>query len=87
MFLQYCRNLHFEEKPDYDYLTKLFTQIMEKNNIVDDKLYDWDNIDTKLIKQPFIFQFKKESNSDDSNKVQKEEEASSVNKKAQKDNI
>ena len=85
MFLQYYRNLHFEEKPDYDYLTKLFTQIMEKNNIIDDKLYDWDYIDTKLIKQPFIFQFKKESNSDDSNKVQKEED-SNLNQK-QKDNI
>ena len=85
MFLQYCRNLHFEEKPDYDYLTKLFIQIMEKNNIIDDKLYDWDYIDTKLIKQPLIFQFKKESNSDDSNKVQKEED-SNLNQK-QKDNI
>ena len=85
MFLQYCRNLHFEEKPDYDYLTKLFTQIMEKNNIIDDKLYDWDYIDTKLIKQPFILQFKKESNSDYSNKVQKEED-SNLNQK-QKDNI
>ena len=78
MFLQYCRNLHFEEKPD---LIKLFTQIMEKNNIIDDKLYDWDYIDTKLIKQPFIFQFKKESNSDDSNKVQKEED-SNLNQKS-----
>ena len=58
---------------------------MEKNNIIDDKLYDWDYIDTKLIKQPFIFQFKKESNSDDSNKVQKEED-SNLNQK-QKDNI
>ena len=54
---------------------------MEKNNIIDDKLYDWDYIDTKLIKQPFIFQFKKESNSDDSNKVQKEED-SNLNQKS-----
>lgn len=40
-FLQYCRNLQFEEKPDYNYLRSLFKNIMAKNSYENDGEYDW----------------------------------------------
>lgn len=30
-FIEYSRNLRFEEKPDFDYLSKLLKQILNKN--------------------------------------------------------
>ena len=30
-FYEYSRNLRFEEKPDFDYLSKLLKQILNKN--------------------------------------------------------
>jgi casein kinase 1 len=40
-FLTYCRNLKFEEKPDYNYLRKLLRDIMHKNGFENDYQYDW----------------------------------------------
>jgi len=40
-YLSYCRNLKFEEKPDYTYLRKLFKDLMHKNGFECDYLYDW----------------------------------------------
>jgi len=40
-YLQYCRGLKFEEKPDYNYLRKLFKDIMHKNGFEYDYNYDW----------------------------------------------
>jgi hypothetical protein len=41
MYLNYCRNLKFEEKPDYNYLRKLFKDVMYRNNYENDYMYDW----------------------------------------------
>jgi len=41
MYLNYCRNLKFEEKPDYSYLRKLFKDVMYRNNFENDYMYDW----------------------------------------------
>ena len=41
LYLNYCRNLKFEEKPDYNYCRKLFKDVMNKNNIENDYMYDW----------------------------------------------
>lgn len=40
-YLQYCRNMQFEEKPDYNYLRQLFKNIMAKHSFENDQEYDW----------------------------------------------
>lgn len=35
-YLQYCRNLRFEEKPDYNYLRNLFRGLMERSGYSND---------------------------------------------------
>eukprot|EP01129_Flabellula_baltica_P014255 TRINITY_DN6786_c0_g1_i1.p1 TRINITY_DN6786_c0_g1~~TRINITY_DN6786_c0_g1_i1.p1 ORF type:complete len:320 (-),score=69.29 TRINITY_DN6786_c0_g1_i1:24-983(-) len=40
-YIRYCRNLRFEETPDYEYLRQLFLSCMEQNNIDHDYEYDW----------------------------------------------
>ena len=40
-YLMYCRNLKFEEKPDYNYLRKLFKDLMSRNGFDNDYNYDW----------------------------------------------
>jgi casein kinase 1 len=39
--MNYCRNLKFEDKPDYQYLRKLFTTVFAKNAYELDFAYDW----------------------------------------------
>jgi len=42
-FIQYCRNLCFNEKPNYDYLISLFQIMLEKNKLTEDTIiYDWE---------------------------------------------
>ncbi|KAI9706307.1 MAG: casein kinase I [Bogoriella megaspora] len=40
-YLQYVRNLGFEDTPDYDYLRDLFTQALKNTPEVEDGEYDW----------------------------------------------
>ena len=40
-YLQYVRELGFEDTPDYDYLRGLFDTIMKKEGNSDDGQYDW----------------------------------------------
>ena len=41
MFLEYNKNIKYEEKPDYKYLHNLIEKIMDENNIKNDYIYDW----------------------------------------------
>jgi len=41
IYLNYCRGLKFEEKPDYGYLRKIFKDLMQKNGFECDYNYDW----------------------------------------------
>ena len=41
IYLQYCRNLKFEERPDYNYMRKIFKDLMYKNGYEFDYQYDW----------------------------------------------
>eukprot|EP00732_Lithocolla_globosa_P002772 Lithocolla_globosa_v1_NODE_1941_length_2247_cov_21.336223.p1 type:complete len:354 gc:universal NODE_1941_length_2247_cov_21.336223:1100-39(-) len=47
-YVNYARNLKFEESPDYDYLMKLLNTVMKKGNIKEDGNYDW----MQLIERP-----------------------------------
>jgi hypothetical protein len=41
LYLNYCRSLHFEDKPNYSYLRKLFKDLFEKEGYKADAMYDW----------------------------------------------
>jgi casein kinase I family protein HRR25 len=41
-FLIYCRELQFEERPDYNYLINLLEEILEDEDFNNDFIYDWD---------------------------------------------
>lgn len=41
-YMKHCRNLNFEEKPDYDFLINTLTNLCEKDGFdLNDKIYDW----------------------------------------------
>ena len=42
-FLQYTRNLLFEEKPDYNHLRNLLSKMYEKNDFEMDMICDWNS--------------------------------------------
>ena len=41
MYLCYVRRLDFFEKPDYDYLRSLFTDLFDEKGYMFDYEYDW----------------------------------------------
>ncbi len=40
-YMHYCRTLKFSDRPDYVFLRKLFTDLMEKLEYKKDYSYDW----------------------------------------------
>jgi len=40
-YLNYCRSLDFNEKPDYNFLRQLFRQVFFRKGYSDDYLFDW----------------------------------------------
>lgn len=53
-YLRYVRRLDFFEKPDYDYLRKLFTDLFDRNGYVFDYEYDW--VGKSLVSAPHRIQ-------------------------------
>ena len=53
-YMKHCRNLSFEEKPDYVMLLELLTNLAKKEgiNLEDRSLYDWVTKEQKI--QPSI---------------------------------
>jgi casein kinase 1 len=41
IYLNYCRGLRFEEKPDYSYLRRIFKELMVRENLGNDMVFDW----------------------------------------------
>ena len=41
MFIQYAKELRFEDRPDYSYLKKLIKQMADRENIQFDFEFDW----------------------------------------------
>jgi len=46
-YLNYCRTLHFEDKPDYAYLRKLFRDLFLREGHKYDVLFDWTALNNK----------------------------------------
>lgn len=44
IYLNYCRALKFEDKPNYSYLRNLFLDLMEREGLKYDYCYDWCNL-------------------------------------------
>nr|CDS29847.1 casein kinase I delta [Hymenolepis microstoma] len=40
-YLNYCRGLHFEAKPDYSHLRRLLRALFKKNHFTQDIVFDW----------------------------------------------
>lgn len=40
-YLTYCRQLHFEQRPDYNYLRKLFRALFHRQGFTYDYVFDW----------------------------------------------
>ncbi len=40
-YLNYVRNLKFEEKPDYNFLRNMFKELFQKSGYTKDYQYDW----------------------------------------------
>lgn len=40
-YISYCRNLRFDEKPDYAHLKNLFKELFIKSGFENDYMFDW----------------------------------------------
>ena len=43
-YLNYCRSLRFEEKPDYAYLRQLIRNLFHRQGFSYDYVFDWNTI-------------------------------------------
>lgn len=44
-YMHYCRTLKFEDRPDYTFLKKNFKELMAKENIEYDYVFDWTSVE------------------------------------------
>jgi len=49
--MDYCRDLKFEEKPDYTYLRRILKDLFNRNGYEYDYVYDWNLIEKKRKRQ------------------------------------
>lgn len=60
-YLRYVRRLDFFEKPDYDYLRKLFTDLFDRNGYIFDYQYDWTGKPLVSVERIFSLLYRLES--------------------------
>lgn len=47
--MNYTKGLKFDEKPQYSYYNSLFDLLLERNDQLDDKIYDWIFIEDETL--------------------------------------
>ena len=78
-FIQYARDLKFEDRPDYSYLKNILRQICEKNQLTFNyNKYDW------ILKK--IAEHSNEEHKEGKNKEEKEKEKENKEEKKEKEN-
>lgn len=40
-YFEYCRALRFDDRPDYAYLKRLFSELFLRKGFTDDNMFDW----------------------------------------------
>ncbi|CDW71069.1 casein kinase [Stylonychia lemnae] len=50
-YLNYCRSLRFEDRPDYSHLRKMFKELLVRSGYEYDYAFDWVILNDKLINQ------------------------------------
>lgn len=53
-FMKYCRDLKFDEKPDYNYLRREFKNLFSRRGYEFDYVYDWNILDKKKKRESAI---------------------------------
>lgn len=48
-YLNYCRSLRFEDRPDYSHLRKMFKELLVKEGLEYDYAFDWVILNEKLL--------------------------------------
>ena len=56
-YMNYCRELEFEQKPDYDYLRNLFEDVLKSKGMYNDLHFSW-ILDTSILKNYHIIKNK-----------------------------
>ena len=51
IYMEYCRNLNFEQKPSYEYLRSLFRKILIKIEKINDNIFFWNKNKIKKIEE------------------------------------
>ena len=59
-YINYTRNLQYEQDPDYGFLKNLFVNVLNRDNFVVDCYYDWDRETIRYFRDFENFKIKKE---------------------------
>ena len=59
-YVNYTRNLEYEQDPDYSFLKSLFVNVLKKDSLIIDCYYDWDKTTTRYSRDFENFKNKKD---------------------------
>eukprot|EP00347_Sterkiella_histriomuscorum_P020095 403339124 len=87
-YLNYCRSLRFEDRPDYSHLRKMFKELLVKDGYEYDYAFDWVIMNDKLINQNILnmVDFGDDQESKQSSMVQHEDKEKDEDKYKNSDN-
>ena len=55
-YLNYCRSLRFEDRPDYPHLRKMFKELLVKEGFEYDFCFDWVIMSDKIVNPQALLQ-------------------------------